>query len=45
MVASVELEDTTDRDIASEGLRDRSTIRRTMVEGVVDTGLAKRMVA
>ena len=42
MVASVELENTTDRDIASEGLRDRSTIRRTTVEGVVDTGLAER---
>ena len=42
MVTSVELENTTDRDIASEGLRDRSTIRRTTVEGVVDTGLAER---
>ena len=30
MVASVELENTTDRDTASEGLRDRSTIRRNM---------------
>ena len=29
MVASTELESTTDRDIASEGLRDKSTIRRT----------------
>ena len=37
MVASVELENTTDRGIASEGLRDESTIRRTTVEGVVDT--------
>ena len=42
MVASVELENTTDRDTASEGLRDRSTIRRTTVEGVMDTGLAVR---
>ena len=38
IVASVELENTTDRDNASEGLRDESTIRRTRVEGVVDTG-------
>ena len=32
MVASVELENTADRDIASEGLRDRSTMRRTTVQ-------------
>ena len=38
MVVSVELENTTDRDIASGGLRDESTVRRTRVEGVVDTG-------
>ena len=38
IVASVELENTTDRDIASEGFRDESTVRRTTVEGVVDTG-------
>ena len=38
IVASVELENTTDRDNASEGLRDESTIRRIRVEGVVDTG-------
>ena len=37
MVASVELENTADRDIASDGLRDESTVRRTRVEGVVDT--------
>ena len=38
IVASVELENTADRSIASQGLRDVSTIRRTTVEGVVDTG-------
>ena len=38
IVASMELENITDRDIASEGLRDESTIRRTTVEGVVGTG-------
>ena len=38
IVASVDLENTTDRDIASEGFRDESTVRRTTVEGVVDTG-------
>ena len=42
MVASVELGNTADRDIASEGLRDRSTMRRTTVEGVVYTSLAER---
>ena len=41
MVASVELENATDRENAREGLRDRSTIRRTTVEGV-DTSLAER---
>ena len=38
IVASVELENATDRENAREGLRDESTIRRTTVEGVVDTG-------
>ena len=38
IVASVKLENTTDRGIASQGLRDESTVRRTTVEGVVDTG-------
>ena len=38
IVASVELENTADRNIVSEGLRDESTIRRTTVDGVVDTG-------
>ena len=38
IVASMELENTADRSIANQGLRDKSTIRRTTVEGVVDTG-------
>ena len=38
IVASMKLENTADRSIASQGLRDESTIRRTTVEGVVDTG-------
>ena len=38
IVASMELENTGDRDNASEGLRDESTVRRATVEGVVDTG-------
>ena len=38
IVASVELENATDRENAREGLRDESTVRRTTVEGVVDTG-------
>lgn len=37
-VASVDLENTADRNIVDAGLRDESTIRRTTVEGVVDTG-------
>ena len=40
IVVSVQLENTVDRDIASEGLRDESTVRRTTVDGVVDTGAA-----
>ena len=35
---SVALENTADRNIADAGLRDESTIRRTRVDGVVDTG-------
>ena len=38
IVVSMELENTVDRDIASEGLRDESTARRTTVDGVADTG-------
>ena len=38
IVASMELENTVDRDNASDGLRDESTVRRTTVDGVVDTG-------
>ena len=35
----MKLENTGDRAIVSEGLRDESTVRRTTVEGVVDTGV------
>lgn len=38
IVAAAELENAVDRDNASEGLRDASTVRRMTVEGVVDTG-------
>ena len=38
MVASMQLENATDRENAREGLRDESTVRRTTVEGMVDTG-------
>ena len=38
IVASMELENTVDRDYASDGMRDESTVRRTTVDGVVDTG-------
>ena len=38
IVASMELENTVDRSIANQGLRDESTVRHTTVKGVVDTG-------
>ena len=38
IVALMELENTVDRDNASDGLHDESAVRRTTVEGVVDTG-------
>ena len=38
IVALMELENTVDRDNASDGLCDESAVRRTTVEGVVDTG-------
>lgn len=38
IVASVDLENTADRNIVNAGLRDESTIRRTTVDGVVDAG-------
>ena len=38
IVASMELENTVDRDNASDGLRDEATVRRTTIDGVVDTG-------
>ena len=39
IVASMELENTGDRGVVSEGLRDESTVRRATVEGVVDAGV------
>ena len=44
IVASMELENTVDRDNASDGLRDESTVRRTTVDGVVDTGAVMLML-
>ena len=35
IIASMKLENTGDRAIVSEGLRDESTVRRTTVDGVV----------
>ena len=44
IVASMELENTVDRDNASDGLRDESAVRRAAVEGVVDTGAVMLML-
>ena len=44
IVASIELENAADRGIVSQGLRDESTVRRTTVEGVVDTGAVMLML-
>ena len=44
IVASVELENAADRGIVSQGLRDESTVRRTTVEGVVETGTMMLML-
>ena len=44
IVASVELENAADRGIVGEGLRDESTVRRTTVEGVVETGAMMLML-
>ena len=44
MVASMKLENTGDREIVSEGLRDESTVRRATVDGVVDTGAVMPML-
>ena len=38
IVASMELENTSDSGIVRRGLRDESTVRRATVEGVVDAG-------
>ena len=44
IVACVELENAADRGIVSQGLRDESTVRRTTVEVVVDTGAVMLML-
>ena len=44
IVALMELENTVDRDNASDGLRDESAVRRATVEGVVDTGAVMLML-
>ena len=38
IIASMELENTVDREVVAQGLRDESTVRQTTVDGVVDTG-------
>ena len=38
IVASMKLENTDDRGVVRQGLRDESTVRRATVDGVVDTG-------
>ena len=35
IVATMELENTEDREVVSQGLRDESTVRRATVDGVV----------
>ena len=44
IVASIELENAADRGIVSQGLRDESTVRRTTVEGVVNTASVMLML-
>ena len=44
IVASMELENTIDRDIVSQGLGDESTVRCATVDGVVDTGAVMLML-
>ena len=44
IVASIELENAADRGIVSQGLRDESTVRRTTVEGVVNTAAVMLML-
>lgn len=45
IVDPVELENTADRSIASQGLRDESTIRHMTLEDLVDTGATMLMSA
>jgi len=44
IIASMELENATDRGIVSQGLRDESTVRCTTVDGIVDTGAVMLML-
>ena len=44
IVASMRLENTADRENARAGLRDEATVRRTTVEGTVDTGAVLPML-
>ena len=38
IVASMDLESASDREVVRQGLRNESTVRRTTVDGVVDAG-------
>ena len=38
IVASMELENAVDRGMSDQGLRDEAAVRRTRVDGIVDTG-------
>ena len=44
VVASMDLENAGDREVVGQGLRDESTVRRTTVDGVVDTGSVMLML-
>ena len=44
IVARIELENATDRGIVRDGLREESTVRRTAVDGIVDTGAVMLML-
>ena len=44
IVASMEMENTDDRGVVRQGLRDESTVRRATVDGGVDTGAVMRVL-
>ena len=44
IVASMEMENAGDREVVEQGLREESTVRRTTVDGVVDTGAVMLML-